>query len=254
VDLLGQFGILLERFTVEPTALLMVRGNFGQRLWYRWSISRALNYLIEAERILSPRDGQIEAKGRQVEAGEYVRPLSRKVLKLTDKYPQSMLGSLFIFGWQLSNLNRPKEALACFNKIISFVSEIEILSASWGMRGIALDELGRYEEAIASYDQALQFKPDKDEAWDSRGLALMYLGHYQEALNSYERALRLKPDAPNPLYNKACCYALQNNVDLTVENLERAISLNPEYREMAKTDSNFDSIREDERFQKLIQE
>jgi Flp pilus assembly protein TadD len=37
-----------------------------------------------------------------------------------------------------------------------------------------LGKLGRLEEAIASYDQALEIKPDKDEAWNNRGYALFY--------------------------------------------------------------------------------
>ena len=79
--------------------------------------------------------------------------------------------------------------------------------------------LGCHEEEIASYDQPLKFKPDNNQAW----------------------------------YNKACCYALQGNVNLAIENLRQAINLNPDkYREMAKTDSDFDSIREDEQFQALI--
>ncbi|RUR73569.1 tetratricopeptide repeat protein [Chlorogloeopsis fritschii PCC 9212] len=56
-------------------------------------------------------------------------------------------------------------------------------------------------------------------------------------------------------YNKACCYALQGNFEQAIEALAQAINVNPDaYREMAKTDSNFDSIREDKRFQALIQE
>ncbi|NET57961.1 MAG: tetratricopeptide repeat protein [Symploca sp. SIO2E6] len=74
---------------------------------------------------------------------------------------------------------------------------------------------------IASFDKAIEIKPDKDEAW----------------------------------YNKACCYGLQNNIDLAIENLQQAIQLNPdENREMAKTDSDFDNIRSEPRFQALIQE
>jgi superkiller protein 3 len=46
---------------------------------------------------------------------------------------------------------------------------------------------------------------------------------------------------------------LQGNVDIAIENLQQAINLNPDkYREMAKTESDFDSIREDGRFQALI--
>jgi hypothetical protein len=46
---------------------------------------------------------------------------------------------------------------------------------------------------------------------------------------------------------------LQANLDAAIANLSCAIELSPEkYREMAKTDSDFDSIGEDERFQALV--
>ncbi|MEO0933149.1 MAG: hypothetical protein AAFY21_05105, partial [Cyanobacteria bacterium J06641_2] len=76
VDLLRQFDISLERLIIEPTANLMLKGNIWQRLWCRFKISSALNYLVEIERIKNPRDGQIEAKGYQLEAGEYIASLS----------------------------------------------------------------------------------------------------------------------------------------------------------------------------------
>jgi hypothetical protein len=48
---------------------------------------------------------------------------------------------------------------------------------------------------------------------------------------------------------------LQGNIEQTIENLQQAINLKPdEYREMANTDSDFDKIREDERFKTLIRE
>jgi tetratricopeptide (TPR) repeat protein len=63
----------------------------------------------------------------------------------------------------------------------------------------------------------------------------------------------VKPDYPDAWYNKACCYALQGNIAQAIANLQQAIILNPDkYREMAKTDSDFDKIREDEQFQALI--
>ena len=40
---------------------------------------------------------------------------------------------------------------------------------------------------------------------------------------------------------------------MSVENLQQAIQLAPnKYREMAQTDSDFDAIRADERFQALL--
>jgi hypothetical protein len=49
--------------------------------------------------------------------------------------------------------------------------------------------------------------------------------------------------------------ALQNQIDLALDNLQQAITLNLEkYRDMAKTDSELDNLRQDPRFQALIQE
>lgn len=125
---------------------------------------------------------------------------------------------------------------------------------AWYNDGNALSALGRKEEAIASYDQALKYKPDKHEAWGNRGIALTRLGRYEKALVSYNRVLEIKPDDNYAVYKKAACYSLQGDVQSAVETLKQAILLDSEYREMAKTDSDFDLIRQDDRFQALINE
>ena len=153
-------------------------------------------------------------------------------------------------GIALSDLGKFEEAIASYDKAIEFKPDYD---AAWNNRGIALSDLGRFEEAIASYDKAIEFKPDYDAAWNNRGVALKDLGKIEEAIASYDKAIELKPDDGGTWYNKACCYALQNNCDLAIKNLQQAIDLNPdEYREMAKTDSDFDNIRSDPRFQALI--
>ena len=40
--------------------------------------------------------------------------------------------------------------------------------------------------------------------------------------------------------------------DRAIEYLQKAININPEYREKAKNDSYFDTLREEERFKKLV--
>jgi len=112
--------------------------------------------------------------------------------------------------------------------------------------------LGRYEEAIASYDYALKFKPDIHAAWLFRGYALADLGRYEEVIISHDNALKFKPDDANAYYNKACVYGLQENILLAIENLTQAINLDLENLEMAKTETDFDKIRHDSRFIELL--
>ncbi|MEG4147112.1 tetratricopeptide repeat protein [Microcoleus sp. Pol12B5] len=155
-------------------------------------------------------------------------------------------------GNALGNLGRLEDAIASYDKALEVKPDYY---EAWYNRGNALCKLGRLEEAIASYDKALEFKPDKDEAWYNRGIALGILGRLEEAIASCDKALEFKPDYHPAFYNKACCYALHSQIDQAIQNLQQAINLNPDkYREMAKTNSDFDSIRSHTRFQALIQE
>jgi len=60
--------------------------------------------------------------------------------------------------------------------------------------GNLFDENQQHEEAIVSYDRAVEIKPDKHEAWNKRGNALGNLGRYEEAIVSYDRAVEIKHD------------------------------------------------------------
>lgn len=187
-------------------------------------------------------------------------------------------------GIALRKLGRYEEAVSSYDKALQINPKRDSI---WHSRGIILGKLGRYEEAIVSYDKALQIKPNKDESWYNQGTELCKLGRYKEAINSYDKALRINPsrdlawvnrgnalgilgrheeainsfdkalqinlDSPNAFYGKSRSYALQANAEEAIENLSHAIKLNPDlYREMAKNDSDFDFIRENERFQTLV--
>ncbi len=152
-------------------------------------------------------------------------------------------------GNALGNLGRYSEAIASYDKALAIKPDDH---QAWYNRGIALGNLGRYSEAIASYDKALAIKPDKHQAWYGRGNALGNLGRDEEAIASYDKALAIKPDKHQAWYKIACAYAVQDKSDLAIENLEQAILLDKKYCNMAKDDSDFDSIRQDSRFQKLI--
>lgn len=100
----------------------------------------------------------------------------------------------------------------------------------------------------------MDIKPDDQEAWYNRGVTLYDLGLYEEALHSYNQALQIQPDFADAYYNKACCYGLQGKIDLALEALQHSITLDSDCQEIAKTDLAFDRIRNDDRFRALIGE
>ncbi len=61
-------------------------------------------------------------------------------------------------------------------------------------RGMSLHELGKREEALAAYEQALRLDPNNASVHECRGLVLGQLGRREEALAAYEQALRLDPN------------------------------------------------------------
>ena len=56
-----------------------------------------------------------------------------------------------------------------------------------------------WDKAVAAYRQALQEFPDQPKALNSLGLALYQLGSYDEALQIYKNVAKLSPDDPVPM-------------------------------------------------------
>jgi tetratricopeptide (TPR) repeat protein len=59
--------------------------------------------------------------------------------------------------------------------------------------GNVLQDLGRFDEAIPHYREAVRIKPRYAEAQYNWGLALQQLGRTEEAIAHFREALRLKP-------------------------------------------------------------
>src|SRR6266700_1680195 len=64
---------------------------------------------------------------------------------------------------------------------------------AWVEAGIAHIQAGRYTEAVAACDQALQLNPAYAPAYTHKGAALTELDRFTEALAAYDRAILLDP-------------------------------------------------------------
>ena len=65
----------------------------------------------------------------------------------------------------------------------------------WNNKGLALNSLGRYDEAIKCYDKAIEIDPNDADAWNNKGLALNSLGNNDEAKKCYDRSRELGRDS-----------------------------------------------------------
>jgi len=106
-----------------------------------------------------------------------------------------------------------------------------------------------WKKAAAAYRQALQEFPDQPRALNSIGLALYQLGEFEEALQMYQRVAALTPDDPvafekvaqlservgdlpaaiDAAMRAAEMFIQQRDVDKALENWAHVTALNPEH-------------------------
>jgi predicted O-linked N-acetylglucosamine transferase (SPINDLY family) len=95
-------------------------------------------------------------------------------------------------------------------------------------RGNVLQELQRFEDALAAYDCALNINPEYVEALGNRGLALHCLKRFDDALTTYDRALAIQPDNLDILEQRGIVLQLLNRFDDALRNYEHTLALNPD--------------------------
>jgi Flp pilus assembly protein TadD len=93
--------------------------------------------------------------------------------------------------------------------------------------GNVLLGLGRADEALAHYAEALRLAPGYASAHSNRGNALLRQGRRQEAIASWEEAIRLQPDFVLARYNLATVLLEDGRVDEAIAHYREAIRMSP---------------------------
>ena len=91
--------------------------------------------------------------------------------------------------------------------------------------GVTLKELGRLDEALASYTQAIALKPDLAEAHSDLGNTLQELGRLDEAEASYTQAIALKPDYAEAMLNLSITQSYMNNLEAEIVSLQNVLRI-----------------------------
>ena len=97
--------------------------------------------------------------------------------------------------------------------------------------GSALNELGKYDEAIAHYTEALRIRPNFAEPHYNLGTALARQGKLKEAISHYTEALRIEPGHAEACNNLGEVLRQQERYDEAISYYSRALQLKPDYPE-----------------------
>ena len=119
-------------------------------------------------------------------------------------------------------------------KKISLVVTVVLLSLlmggalAWGQdlatQGIEQCNDGKFDQAIATFTQGLQQKPNDPNLLYLRGKAYTAKGQYSRALEDFDAAIKAKPSYGQAYFGRAMVRVFQENFDEALEDLQKAES------------------------------
>lgn len=114
-----------------------------------------------------------------------------------------------------------------------------------------------YKSAIEAYDKVLALDPENAKARVNKAAALNSLNpqNHQEPVQLINAALVTDPKVPFGHYNRACIKALNPAAypaQETLDDLDKAIKDDPSVKVLAAKDSDFNAVKNEQRFKDLI--
>ncbi len=98
---------------------------------------------------------------------------------------------------------------------------------SWFNRGVALEKMGKSEQAVECFDMALEENPNDSWAWFNKGVSLHRLGLLGEALLCYDKSLELNPSDADLMSNKGILLRTLGKTDEAIIWYRKALEISP---------------------------
>jgi tetratricopeptide (TPR) repeat protein len=94
-----------------------------------------------------------------------------------------------------------------------------------------LSKQGRYEEAIAAWNEALKLSPESDKAHNNVGLLLVGMGRFEAAIPHFEKTLKVNPEYPAAHSNLGVALAGTGKLEEAAAEFAGALAVDPDSAE-----------------------
>ena len=129
-------------------------------------------------------------------------------------------------GASLFSLGRHEDAISCYDQALALDPRV---AAAWNNKGSALGSLGRHEEAQACYEQALAIDPRYALVWFNKGEWFAELGRLEDAISCYDQALAIDPQFAKAWIDKGFMLAKLGRPKEALACYEQALAIDPRY-------------------------
>ena len=143
-----------------------------------------------------------------------------------DRSSLELIESWFNLGLKQVSVGKFANAIASWENALNINPN---LPEAWHNRGSALGRLGNYEAAIESFENALAIDPENDRAWNDRAHALYQLQNWRGAADSWSNAIKIMPGNHLFWYNRACALEHLEKWDEAIASHEKALEIVPDF-------------------------
>ena len=131
-------------------------------------------------------------------------------------------------GYALQQLGRLEEALVAYTQAVSLMpDDLDAVMS----RGRVRASLGQFEGAAADFAKATRLVPQSPDAWNNLGNVLLDLERESDAIAAYDKALALRPNFAQVLFNKGKALGVLERYAEAAVAYESALAVNPQYEE-----------------------
>jgi protein O-mannosyl-transferase len=152
--------------------------------------------------------------------------------------------------------SRWNDAEVVYNKAIEL--NPNDASTYYNLANLLAKDGNRWNEAEVAFNKAIEINPNYAEAYSNLGVLLSKdESRWNDAEVAFNKAIEINPNDVDAYFNLACFHSLsrkEENKDDAFKNMKMAIELDSKYKAKAKTDSDFDFIRDDPRFAEIVGE
>lgn len=144
-----------------------------------------------------------------------------------------------MLGDAQEELGKPDEAVASYNTALALDARCY---KAWVGLGIIYRKKGDFEQAKKCYEQAIALSPDYAEAHASLGALYIFLNMPAEAVKVLEKAVEINQTVPVAFSNLALAYAMRKRFAEAEEALRRAVMLG--YKNFKDIKQRIDGLKE----------
>jgi serine/threonine protein kinase len=132
---------------------------------------------------------------------------------------------LALRGISLDNLGRYQEALDCYNQAIALDKKQMFSFELYCNRGETYEHMGQFDKAIDDLNLAININKNNSNAYTKRANVYNDLGILDKAIRDYNHAINLDPNNGETLYNRGLYYVRINSLNAALQDFNSAITL-----------------------------